>query len=136
VSPRVAIVAKAPAPGRSKTRLVPPLTPEQAAGLQRALLLDTLDACRAEVPHVALLHADPGEAGELGRLAGPGAELVLQEGRGLEDALSRGMRRLLADGPVALVSSDVPGLPPGSLIRRRINRSKYRKVPVAPAPMM
>jgi len=54
VSPRVAIVAKAPAPGRSKTRLVPPLTPEQAAGLQRALLLDTLDACRAEVSHVAL----------------------------------------------------------------------------------
>jgi len=133
VSPRVAIVAKAPAPGRSKTRLVPPLTAEQAAGLQRALLLDTLDACRAEVPHVALLHADPGEARELGRLAGPGAELVLQEGRGLEDALSRGMRRLLADGPVALVSSDIPGLPPGSLIRAFAALERGADVVLGPA---
>jgi rSAM/selenodomain-associated transferase 1 len=117
VSRSVLIVAKAPIPGRAKTRLVPPLTAEQAAALGKALLLDTLDACRAEAPDTALLHADPSEAPALARLVGPDVSLVLQEGRGLGDALRLGMARRLADGPTALVSSDIPGLPPGSLTR-------------------
>jgi uncharacterized protein len=112
----VLVISKAPAPGRAKTRLVPPLTAGQAAELQRALLLDTLDACRAELDHVAILHADPAEAAEFERLA-PGTPLVLQDGRGLEDALGRTFDREVVDGPVAIVSSDVPGLPPGSLAR-------------------
>jgi glycosyltransferase A (GT-A) superfamily protein (DUF2064 family) len=36
---RVFVVAKAPAPGRSKTRLAPPLTLDQASAIQTALLL-------------------------------------------------------------------------------------------------
>jgi uncharacterized protein len=117
VSRSVLIVAKAPIAGRAKTRLVPPLTAEQAAGLQQALLLDTLDACRGEVPDTGLLHADPAEAPALARLAGDHVPLVLQEGRGLGDALRLGMARLLARGPAALVSSDLPGLPSGALHR-------------------
>jgi rSAM/selenodomain-associated transferase 1 len=116
MSRRVLIVAKAPVPGHAKTRLVPPLTPEQAAALQEALLLDTLAACRAEAD-TSLLHADPSEARVLAKLAGPDVPLVLQEGRGLRDALRLGMARGLAGGPTVLVSSDVPGVPPGSLRR-------------------
>lgn len=112
-----AVVAKAPEPGRSKTRLVPPLTPEQAAELQRALLLDTLDACRAGADEVAVLHAGGEGAAELARLVGPGVRLIEQEGRGLGDALSLGLCRLAGEGPVALVSADVPGLPAGALAR-------------------
>jgi hypothetical protein len=112
----VLVISKAPVPGHAKTRLVPPLTAGQAAELQRALLLDTLDACRAEVDHVAILHADPAEAAEFERLASA-TPLVLQDGRGLEDALGRTFERLVVDGPVAIVSSDLPGLPPGSLTR-------------------
>ncbi|MDN5918114.1 MAG: DUF2064 domain-containing protein [Pseudonocardia sp.] len=41
------VLAKAPVPGRAKTRLCPPATAEQAAGLAAAALLDTLDAVRA-----------------------------------------------------------------------------------------
>jgi rSAM/selenodomain-associated transferase 1 len=117
MSRRVLIVAKAPIPGRAKTRLVPPLTAEQAAALQEALLLDTLEVCRDEVPDTALLHADRLEAPALERLVGPEVPLVLQEGHGLGDALRLGMARGLAGGPTALVSSDIPGLPPGSLRR-------------------
>lgn len=115
MSPTVLVVAKPPSPGRAKTRLVPPLTPEQAARVQEALLLDTLDACRREIPDTALLYADPEDAFELSRLAGADARLLLQEGRGLADALRLGMARHIARGPVALVSSDIPGIPPGSL---------------------
>lgn len=43
------VLAKAPVPGRVKTRLCPPATPEQAATLAAAALLDTLDAA-AGVP--------------------------------------------------------------------------------------
>ncbi len=117
MSRTVLIVAKAPIPGRAKTRLVPPLTAEQAAGLQEALLLDTLESCRAEEFDTALLYANPSDAHELARVAGADVPLIPQEGRGLGDALRLGMARGLAKGPTALVSSDIPGVPPGSLQR-------------------
>ncbi len=41
------VIAKAPVPGRAKTRLSPPCTPEEAAGLAAAALADTLDAVRS-----------------------------------------------------------------------------------------
>lgn len=51
------VLAKAPAPGRAKTRLCPAATPEQAADIAAAALLDTLDAVLATpatIPVVAL----------------------------------------------------------------------------------
>lgn len=54
----VLVVAKAPVPGQAKTRLCPPATPEQAADIAAAALLDTLAAVRAvpgTVPVVALV---------------------------------------------------------------------------------
>jgi glycosyltransferase A (GT-A) superfamily protein (DUF2064 family) len=41
---QVLVLAKAPRPGRVKTRLCPPCTPEQAARVAAAALRDTLDA--------------------------------------------------------------------------------------------
>ncbi|MCF6745688.1 DUF2064 domain-containing protein [Blastococcus sp. KM273128] len=41
------VITKAPVPGRSKTRLSPPCTPEQAAAIAAAAVGDTLDAVRA-----------------------------------------------------------------------------------------
>lgn len=51
------IMAKSPVPGQVKTRLCPPLTPEEAAEVAAASLLDTIDAALATpgaVPVVAL----------------------------------------------------------------------------------
>jgi len=42
MSTAIAVFAKAPVPGRVKTRLVPPLTPEEAAAVARACLETTL----------------------------------------------------------------------------------------------
>jgi uncharacterized protein len=66
------VLAKAPVPGRVKTRLCPPATPAQAARIASAALLDTLDAVLAAasampvVPVVAL-HGEiadvPGDTG-------------------------------------------------------------------------
>lgn len=54
------VVAKAPVPGRAKTRLSPPATPEQAADIAAASLLDT---CRAagSAPGVEVVVAWTGE---------------------------------------------------------------------------
>lgn len=113
---RALVVAKAPVPGRVKTRLVPLLGEEGAAALSRAMLLDTLESCRREVEEVGVLHARADEREALAGLAGPEAVLLRQRGSGLGDALLTGMRRTLAERDAALlVSSDVPGIPEGSL---------------------
>lgn len=50
------VVAKAPVAGQAKTRLTPPASPEQAAGIAAAALLDTLDAvARTGQPAVVAL---------------------------------------------------------------------------------
>jgi glycosyltransferase A (GT-A) superfamily protein (DUF2064 family) len=47
LSTRVVVIAKSPQPGRSKTRLMPPCDPPQAARLAEAALRDTLLAVAA-----------------------------------------------------------------------------------------
>lgn len=54
----VAVFAKAPVPGTVKTRLVPPLTPVEAADLQRRLLLHALDTATG-CAHAVSLHCAP-----------------------------------------------------------------------------
>lgn len=56
----VVVLAKAPVAGMAKTRLTPPATPQGAAGVAAAALLDTLDAARA-VPGAEVLVALDGD---------------------------------------------------------------------------
>jgi glycosyltransferase A (GT-A) superfamily protein (DUF2064 family)/8-oxo-dGTP pyrophosphatase MutT (NUDIX family) len=82
--------------------------------LQRALLLDTIAACRRETDDVRLLVATEDERSVLDALV-PGTPVQLQRGRGLADALKHGVSDHLTGGPVAIISSDLPGLPAGSI---------------------
>lgn len=86
------VLAKAPVPGRVKTRLCPPLDPDRAAAVAAAALLDTLDAVRA-VPGVVpvLAHAgslDRAVRGTEIRAALAGWTLLPQRGQGLGDRLA------------------------------------------------
>lgn len=56
------LVAKAPVPGFAKTRLSPPATPEQAAEIAAAALLDTLDAATG-IENAAVVVAMTGDLG-------------------------------------------------------------------------
>ena len=109
------VVAKAPIAGQAKTRLVPPLSAGQAAALQRALLLDTLAACRRETDDVRLLVASDEEASALAPLV-PGTPIELQRGDGLADALRHGIADHSGSRAVAIISSDLPGLPARSIV--------------------
>ena len=59
---RLMVVAKEPVAGRVKTRLCPPLSPEQAAEVAAAALCDTLEAAGATGAHdkVLVLERSPG----------------------------------------------------------------------------
>jgi len=117
VSPRVAllVLAKAPEPGRVKTRLCPPATPVEAADVAAAALLDTLDAVRAVragLPVVALTGklAAAARSREL-RAALTGVCTLAQRGDGLgaRIAAAHADASALAPGlPTLLIGMDTP----------------------------
>ena len=109
----VYIVAKAPLPGQTKTRLSPPLMPEQAALLAAAFLRDTLDLVYRAGAAVRLICRDEAERDALAPLAG-GARIDVQRGAGLGTALESAFELGLADGygVVVVLGADTPTLPP------------------------
>ena len=108
------VMAKQPQPGRTKTRLCPPLTPQQAALFYEALLLDTF-ALAAGLPGVQLAAAitPPDSEHYFKRIAPQGTLLIPIEGadigeclyRALAELLQRGFRRAIA------LNADGPSLP-------------------------
>lgn len=110
----LAIMAKVPIPGQVKTRLCPPLTPDQAAGLARCFLQDRVEqiaGIEAAEPIVAFTPAEG--ADELRRLLPGPVRLVPQNGADLGARLDRVLTDLLGDGsPGAIaVDADSPSLP-------------------------
>ena len=102
------VIAKAPVPGRSKTRLCPPCTPAQAAQLAAAALADTLAAV-ADAPARRRLLALDGELAE----TPAGFELIEQRGTGLGERLGHALEA--AGGPALVVGMDTPQLTPATL---------------------
>lgn len=113
---RALVIAKAPLPGRSKTRLVPAVGAAAAARLQEAMLLDTLDACRDAIADTGILTPSAADVPRIRALVGPDVPIGVQRGTGLGNALLTGVQdALAAASAVVLVASDIPGLPPGAL---------------------
>lgn len=110
----IAVMGRAPEPGRVKTRLVPPLSYEQAAALYRCLLLDKLQQV-AGLPDIdPYLAYTPQEARPLMLTLLPeGFTLIPQAGSTLGDRLHRLSAILLERGhpAVILIDSDSPTLP-------------------------
>jgi uncharacterized protein len=98
------VIAKAPAPGRSKTRLCPPCTPEQAAALAEASLLDTIAAMAAAPARRRVVALEGQPDGWLR----PGFELHRQRGNGLAERLGDAL--VAAGGPALVVGMDTPQL--------------------------
>lgn len=98
----VLVMAKAPVPGRVKTRLCPPLTFQQAAAVAEAALADTLQAvarCGAERKLVAL-------EGEPGPWLPAGFDLITQRPGSLDRRLAGAWAD--AGGPGLQIGMDTP----------------------------
>lgn len=105
----VLVLAKAPQPGRVKTRLCPPCTPEQAADIAAAALADTLDTVAAVPARRRVLVID----GPIESFVPAGFEIVPQVGGGLGERLAAAFAA--AKGPAFLVGMDTPQVPSSTL---------------------
>jgi rSAM/selenodomain-associated transferase 1 len=113
------VVAKRPAPGQTKTRLTPPLSPEQATRLYECFLRDTLDLMRG-VPEVrrGIAFLPHGAAGYFAQLA-PDFDLIPQVGTDLGARLDQALMHYLTRGygHAVIMNSDGPTLPIEYLIQ-------------------
>jgi rSAM/selenodomain-associated transferase 1 len=109
VSPALIVIAKAPVPGRVKTRLCPPCTPAEAARLARAALHDTLDAALRSRAGRLVLALD----GAPGAWVPDAFEVIPQRGAGLAERLSAAFADV--GDPAFLVGMDTPQLTPDLL---------------------
>lgn len=109
------VVAKRPAPGKTKTRLSPPLTPELASRLYECFLRDTLDQMRKvkDAQKVIAYFDEP----EYFRKLAPDFLLIQQEGADLGARLDHALSAFLKLGyqRVVIMDSDSPTLPPAYL---------------------
>jgi rSAM/selenodomain-associated transferase 1 len=106
MTPALVVIAKAPVAGRSKTRLTPPCTPDEAALLARAALHDTLDAVAATpvARRVCVLDGQPGD------WLPEGFEVIAQRGDGLDQRLAHAFADV--GEPALLIGMDTPQVTP------------------------
>jgi rSAM/selenodomain-associated transferase 1 len=111
-SPRggqILVLAKAPSAGRAKTRLCPPCTPEEAAALARAALLDTMEAVgRARVARRVLVLEGKPEP-----WVPDGFDVIGQRGADLDQRLAAAFED--AGAPALLIGMDTPQVTPAML---------------------
>lgn len=113
----LAVVTKTPRAGQVKTRLVPPLTHEEAATLARHFLEDTA----SNIESVAAAHCGrafpvavytpSGSERDLQPIIGNHFALVAQRGIGFGDRLANAIDDLAGFDAVCLIDSDSPTLP-------------------------
>ena len=118
----IAVMAKASIPGRTKTRLTPPLAPEQAADLNTAFLRDVADNLLAAVALASIspwmAYAPAGSQDFFARILPDGVSLLETTAPDFGACLYRASTSLLAAGheSVCLLNSDSPTLPTGYLV--------------------
>jgi len=107
-------MAKAPVAGEVKTRMVPPLTQEQAADLYHALLLDQLEHVqRFPSVELYLVYTPENSASLMKQLAPPNFKCLAQRGGDLGERMNAAFIDLwqLGHRRVTLIGSDLPALP-------------------------
>jgi rSAM/selenodomain-associated transferase 1 len=126
----IAVMAKAPRAGHSKTRLSPPLSPDEARDMSAAFLRDITENIRlaAQQADIAgyVAYSPAGLEPLFEGILAPGTQLVLADGAGdmppevtgFGRALLHATQALFARGhhAVCVLNSDSPTLPTASLV--------------------
>ena len=127
----IGVMAKAPRPGLSKTRLCPPLRPDQAAALSAAFLRDiseNIALAARETPITGYIAYAPEGTEALfdghlargtGRLLADGSPLMPPDVQGFGRCLLHAIMAMLArgHGSAVVLNSDSPTLPTALLVR-------------------
>jgi rSAM/selenodomain-associated transferase 1 len=118
----IAVMAKASIPGRAKTRLIPPLTPTEAAGLNTSFLRDVADSLIAAsaLANISgfMAFAPAGSVGFFHEILPQRIGLLETVAPNFGDCLFQAAASLLEAGhdAVCLLNSDSPTLPLGYLV--------------------
>lgn len=132
----LAVMTKAPRAGQVKTRLTPPLTPQEAATLNNCFLRDTTAAI-ASTTHMArargiAVYTPAGAEGDYAGIVPEEFELLPQRGNAFADRLVFAIEDLLSLGfeSVCLINSDSPTLPTRAFVEaaRILSRPEDRVV--------
>jgi rSAM/selenodomain-associated transferase 1 len=113
----VAIICKTPRPGHSKTRLSPPLAPEECARISACFIQDLSTTIESLTSNGRAdgyaVYTPAGTEAEMRALLPGGFGLVLQGDGDLGARLDKGIRDLIAAGHAGaiLINSDSPTLP-------------------------
>jgi hypothetical protein len=110
----IVVMAKAPEPGRTKTRLSPPLTPGEAAGLYSSMLLDTISRIGSlSAVDLWLAYTPDEEEAWFRQAIAPSFHLMAQRGDDLGQRMHRIIEERHAGGAsgVVVVGTDLPTLP-------------------------
>jgi len=111
------VFAKAPRPRLVKTRLCPPLDPEQAASLYECMLADVLEesaaACAARSCALYVTVHPEDAAASIAQRAPDSARVVVQRGPDLASRVQYAIGEAAAAGfgPIVLRGSDSPAMP-------------------------
>ena len=114
MSSHLVVFAKNPVPGEVKTRLLPRYSPEQAAEIYRAFILDTLDSAEGldqEQRHIAFT---PGDAKKVfSKMVSDDWHLLPQQGADLGERMDAAVLYCLKQGAsrVVVIGTDIPSLP-------------------------
>jgi rSAM/selenodomain-associated transferase 1 len=114
----IVVMAKQPQVGRTKTRLCPPFTSEEAAGLYEALLRDTLTLAGSIHGADLAVAITPAAARDyFAALTPPGTHLLAISGADIGECLASSIADLLARGyrRVIAFNADGPSLPAACL---------------------
>src|SRR3972149_10890312 len=132
----IAVMAKAPMAGHVKTRLVPPLSQEEAAELYRCLFLDKIlqvGTLSGVDPYLA--YTPPEARAQMASLAPQDFTMIPQAGSDLGDRLHRLSAILLERGHhgVIIYDSDTPTLPSTYLLDA-LDRLQHRSTDLVLGP--
>jgi uncharacterized protein len=119
----LAVMAKAPRPGKVKTRLSPPLTPEQASALNICFLRDTTENIQrvTEAGNSAgiVVYTPVGDEAAFDGILPATFQLLGQRGDGFGERLLHASEDLFSCGfgAVCLIDSDSPTMPQDALLQ-------------------
>ena len=131
------VFAKDPIPGRDKTRLTPRITPDEAAKLYKAFILDIINNARKlernSIDNITVAYTRVDAERVFRKLVEHPANLLPQKGRNLGERMKNVFKRSFTEGAkrVVIIGTDSPTLPT-SYIQKAFDVLK--KVPVVIGP--
>ena len=131
----VIVFVKNPIPGQVKTRLIPYLSPEQAASLYQAFLVDWCNALSTiSTAHRVIAYTPPNSLDSLQTLIGEDPVYIPQAGRSLGERLIAAARWACDQGYTRFlfVGSDSPTLPI-QYVERALDLLESREVVIGPS---